>query len=163
MQRGERVANDRPVVDADYLPIALLYHGFGRFLDVANGPSLGDTPDTNINWPKFEVEVNEFIKSMDLYYSNKLARNKVALQRLNAIFACYTGDQRPLIRAVVRNQCQSDGHAVGPLKTIEAILELKNELTGTADSIIEICGHYTQSLLDKYPTARDIPHFSFPH
>lgn len=163
MQPDERVANDRPLVDVDYLPIALSYHGFGRFLDVANGASLDDALDIDINWRKFEDEVNEYMNTMNLYYKNELARNKVAIQRLDAIFACYTGNQMPLMRAAVHNKRSTDGHVIGALGTIELVVELRNELIGTqSEPIIEICGYYTQSLLDVYPTAKDIPHFLFP-
>jgi hypothetical protein len=159
----ERVANDRPGIDANHLPIALSYHGFGRFLDVANGHLLDDIPEIDIKWRELEVKVDRFINSMNLYYDDKTARNNMALECLNDIFACYTGDQKPLVRVVVNNKCISDGHALGPLNTTDVVLGLKNELVGTgADPTIEICGYYTQSLLEKVPRSRVIPRFLFP-
>lgn len=38
-QPSDRVGNDRPNSDAEQLPIALSYHGFGHFLDVTDGAS----------------------------------------------------------------------------------------------------------------------------
>lgn len=124
---------------------------------------MDDIPEIDIKWRELEVKVDKFINSMNLYYDNEMARNEMALECLNDIFACYTGDQRPLVRAVVNNKCTSDGHALGLLNTIEVVLELKNELVGTGtDPTIEICGYYTQSLLEKYPTSKFIPRFLFP-
>lgn len=76
-QPSERVANDRPNSDDEHLPIALLYHGFGHFLDVANGASTDHI--LNIDLRQFESSVKDFMSSMDTYYLSEMSRCGQAL------------------------------------------------------------------------------------
>jgi hypothetical protein len=156
----ERMANDRPERDTDHLPIALLYHGFGRFLDVSKGTSTDHT--LPINRRTFEEKVDEFVVSMNKYYLKEEARNKKAVELLNDIFQCVLEGCWPLTRATVFQGRHSHGHALGPMRTIEVILEVKNELAGTAaDPIIELATYYTQAL-KKDPITGLLGRFSFP-
>lgn len=158
---SQRVANDRPEPDANHLPIALLYHGFGRFADIANGISTDHILD-NIDWRTFEEKVDEFMTSMDNYYIKEIFRNGEAVQRLNDIFGCFLEDRRPIAPGFIFEGRYSDGHALGPTNTVEVILEVKNELSGTsAEPTIELAAYYTQSL-KKDPVRDDLSLFSFP-
>ena len=67
MQRypDQRVANDRPRLDHEGLPIALLYHGFGHFLDIATGASTDRIFD--IDQRGFEMNVDEFMWNVGVY------------------------------------------------------------------------------------------------
>jgi hypothetical protein len=159
-QPSQRVANDRPHSDHDHLPISLLYHGFGRFFDAKYGSSTDGTPD--INRQQFEFKVNVFMEVMNAYYCSETDRTDNALQCLNDIFACYLGNPQPLAAGMVFEDHRSDGHVLGPANTIEAILQVRNELgsRGT-DPAIEISTLYTQSLKQK-STKEATPRFLFP-
>jgi hypothetical protein len=160
-KHSERIANDRPTPDIDHLPIALLYRGFGHFLDVSNGASMMDHT-LPINRRTFEEKVDEFMVSMNEYYLKVDDRNKNAVQFLNGIFQCVLEGCWPLTRAIVSHGRPSDGHALGPMGTIEVILEVRNELAGTAaDPIIEHAAYYTQALENDLTTGL-LGRFSFP-
>jgi len=155
-----RVANDRPHSDPDHPPVALLYHGFGRFLDVAAGASTD--PVLNIDRRQFELNVDQFMTSMNLYHPNERERNNKALLYLNAIFqTCLGVHTQKLAAAVVREDRCSDGHALGPANTIDVVLQVKNELgSSRADPTIEFSAYYTQSLMDLTKEVRS--RFFFP-
>ena len=145
---SDRLMNDRPKTDTDRVPIALLYHGFGRFLDVLKGASTHDT--LRFDRRTFEEKVDEFVGFMNEYYPNESIRNKKALKSLNAIFKCVIGDCRMLTQAVVSGLSTSDGHAISLTLCIEVILEVKNELSETdADPIFELSSYYTQAIKEE--------------
>lgn len=160
-QPSDRVANDRPNSDAEHLPIALLYHGFGHFLDVANGASTDYI--LNIDWPQFESCVVDFMTSMNMYYFSEMDRSGQALCYLNDIFKyCLGGDTQPLTTGTDFPELCSEGHVLGPENTTEVVLQVKNELgSSDADPTIEVSAYYTQSLKED-STKEVISHFLFP-
>ncbi|KAH9035006.1 hypothetical protein EDB85DRAFT_1889513 [Lactarius pseudohatsudake] len=160
MEQEKHVANDCPHLDTNHLPIALLYKGFGHFLDVAAGASTD--PVFDINQRQFELNVDKFMMSMNAYYPAEDERNDEALNFLNKIFQCCLGERtQKLLPGIVHKGRCSDGHALGPADTIEVILEVKNELgSGHADPTIELTAYYMQSL--KHLTTNLRSHFFFP-
>jgi hypothetical protein len=160
-QPSERVANDRPNSDDEHLPIALLYHGFGHFLDVANGASTDHI--LNIDLRQFESSVNDFMSSMNMYYLSEMSRCGQALYYLNDIFNyCLGGDTQPLTIGPHFPDLCSEAHALGPANTMEVVLQVKNELGSCdEDPTIQISAYYTQSLKED-STKEVISHFSFP-
>jgi hypothetical protein len=170
-QPGLRVANDRPShSDTDQLPIALLYHGFGHFLDLATGALTDPMLDIerrefeeNINQREFEENIDGFMTSMNAYYTKEDHRRSHVLRCFNNIFQCCLGDHtQNLVAGMVREGRHSGGHVLGPAGTIEVVMEVKNELSsGGADPVIEFAACYTQSLMDE-PTLAVLSHFVFP-
>ncbi|KAI9464007.1 hypothetical protein BJY52DRAFT_1250959 [Lactarius psammicola] len=161
MESKTRVANDRPHSDADHLPIALLYHGFGRFLDAATGAPVDDV--LNFDRRQFELNVDGFMTAMNLYYANERERNNKALLYLNKIFQCYLGVHTPqLMAGVVHEDRCSNGHVLGLANTIEVVLDVKDELSlSRVDPTIELAAYYTQSLMEG-STKEDRSRFFFP-
>jgi hypothetical protein len=160
-QPSDRVANDRPTSDAEHLPIALLYHGFGHFLDVAKGASTDHILD--IDWRQFESSVDDFMSSMNMYYFSEMDRCGQALCYLNDIFKyCLGGDTQPLIYGMDLPGLCSEAHAIGPTNTMEVVLQVKNELGSCdEDPTIQVAAYYTQSLKED-STKEVISHFLFP-
>ncbi|KAF8262333.1 hypothetical protein EI94DRAFT_1743908 [Lactarius quietus] len=147
---NQRIANDRPRLDADHLPTALLYHGFGRFLDASSGASTYHNLD--INPREFESRVDKFMASMDAYYDFEVDRKAIAVKRLNDIFECCLGKNTPPLAAeMVVDGEFSDGRVLGPANTIEVILQVENELgSSDTDPIIECCANYTQAVISRF-------------
>ena len=71
MQRisSHRVMNDRPAPDTNHPPIALLYYGFGRFLDFATGASM--EPMLDFDQRQLEFSVDGFMASMNAYFGSE--------------------------------------------------------------------------------------------
>ncbi|KAI0306271.1 hypothetical protein B0F90DRAFT_1814202 [Multifurca ochricompacta] len=143
----QRIANDRPNVDADLPPISLMYHGFGQFLDCIH------TDSTNLehvaNKPKFEMAIDKFICEMSIFYESESARQSKTLDCLNDIFESYLGKQpySLIIPSIITGQRSTDGHAIGPIGTIEVGVQIKNEFgTSSCDPSVEFAAYYTQSL-----------------
>ena len=158
---SDRLMNDRPKTDTDRVPIALLYHGFGRFLDVLKGASTHDT--LTFDRRTFEEKVDEFVGFMNEYYRNEGIRNKKAIKSLNGIFECVLGDCSMLMQAIVFEARASDGHALSPTHCIEVILEVKNELSGTgADPIFELSSYYTHAIREEGSLQGLLGCFPFP-
>ena len=158
---SDRLMNDRPKTDTDRVPIALLYHGFGRFLDVLKGASTHDT--LRFDRRTFEEKVDEFVGFMNEYYPNESIRNSKALKSLNGIFECVLGDCSMLMQAIVFEARASDGHALSPTHCIEVILEVKNELSGTgADPIFELSSYYTHAIREEGSLQGLLGCFPFP-
>ena len=160
-QPGDRDANDRPKSDAEHLPIALLYHGFGHFLDVADGASTDHI--LNIDRRQFEFSVDNFMGLMNLYYDSGMERGGQALCCLNDIFKhCLGGDTRPLTAGTDFPTFSSEGHALGLANNAEVILQVQNEFgSSDEDPIIQVSAHYTRSLKES-STRGVISHFLFP-
>ena len=158
---SDRLMNDRPQTDTDRVPIALLYHGFGRFLDALKGASTDHTHSSDRQM--FEEKVDEFVGFMNEYYRDESIRNKKAVKSLNGIFECVLENYRMLMPAIVSGTCSS-GHALSPTQGIEIILEVKNELSGTGtDPISELSSHYTQALKEEEHSLQGLLGcFSFP-
>lgn len=157
---NQRLVNDRPQMDTDRLPIALLYHGFGHFLDTFEGTSTDHT--LSFHRRTFEMKVDEFTRSMNKYYPDKYSRTEKALEYLNNIFKCVLKNCWPLMDATVSRGCVSDGHAPGPTMGIEVVLVVVNELCATdADPIVKLSSCYTQAL-KRDSIRRLMGCFSFP-
>ncbi|KAI0306239.1 hypothetical protein B0F90DRAFT_726280 [Multifurca ochricompacta] len=143
----ERIANDRPNVDADLPPISLMYHGFGQFLDCIH------TDSTNLecvaNKPNFELAIDKFICEMSMFYESESARQSKTVDCLNEIFESYLGKQpySLIIPSFITGKRSTDGHAIGPIGTIEVGVEIKNEFgTSSCDPSVEFAAYYSQSL-----------------
>ncbi|KAI9464003.1 hypothetical protein BJY52DRAFT_1221412 [Lactarius psammicola] len=86
-------------------------------------------PDVQRSTSTSELNVDGFITAMDLYYVNERDRNTVTLGYLNDIFQCCPGMYtHKLVAGEVREDHDSDGHVLGPVNTIEVVLQVKNEL-----------------------------------
>ncbi|KAJ3505993.1 hypothetical protein NLJ89_g7119 [Agrocybe chaxingu] len=63
----QRVLDDRPSPDLDIPPAALLYSGFGHFIDVLNGSD--DVPLLeNVDFPALEDAVDNFAAAMNNFF-----------------------------------------------------------------------------------------------
>ncbi|KAI0263452.1 hypothetical protein BC834DRAFT_313901 [Gloeopeniophorella convolvens] len=91
----QRVANNRPNVDFGHTPIALLYRGFGCFLDhIACGSA--DTVDVadGVNIHALEEPVGAFVDAMRDYYPDEETRRDAAVTLLNDIFNCHPSSDK---------------------------------------------------------------------
>ena len=89
-----------------------------------------------------------FASAMSRYYPDERTRREEALSRLNDIFECYLESRIHLLMAVyVYKDLFSHGHALGPMKTIETVMEIRNELGATdSDPMIELSAYYVQAI-----------------
>ncbi|KZT11916.1 uncharacterized protein LAESUDRAFT_710451 [Laetiporus sulphureus 93-53] len=159
--RGYRIANDRPAMDVGAPPIALLYHGFGRFFDCMSSDSTD--PTDGVDTHRLEKAVDTFSAAMCKYYHDEFDRRDVALPLLDDIFNSHSESHKltPLAAAMVYQERRSDGHAFGPLGAIEMIVEVKNELCASdSDPEILLAAHYTQSLMKE--ARKHTPYSVFP-
>ncbi|KII85721.1 hypothetical protein PLICRDRAFT_56927 [Plicaturopsis crispa FD-325 SS-3] len=74
----QRVWNDRPECEDRLAPIALLYEGFGRFLDVIDGR---DEDWAGVSRARLESSVTSFCKAMRRHYADDINR-RVSIQPL---------------------------------------------------------------------------------
>ncbi len=141
----ERILNDRPVKDAEVVPIALLYSPFGQFLDrMRDSPEDGDG---GVDIKNLEFAVGEFAVHMSLHYRMEAKRQLAALEHLNKKFSSNTSTALPEIRSgPVFESWSSDGHASGPAGVMETVVEVKNELgAGQADPEVQLTAYFAQA------------------
>ncbi|KAI0263590.1 hypothetical protein BC834DRAFT_971273 [Gloeopeniophorella convolvens] len=147
---SQRIANDRPTPDLADTPIALLYHGFGRFLDHVHGQD-GD----GVNDRTLEAQVCILADAMCKYYPDENTRQDTALPLVNDIFRCHPSscELDDLEAGLVYGDRASNGHASGPTGAIEVIIQVKNELgTTRCDPEVQLAAHYSQSLVVEHST-----------
>ena len=91
---SEKIFDDRPKPDPDIPSVALLYEGFGHFLDIMDGrddvPGLAD-----INVKKLYSEVDTFASKMNEYYRDENDQRDAVLPCLTHIFSARRGIQIP--------------------------------------------------------------------
>jgi hypothetical protein len=118
----QKILDDRPSPDADIAPIALLYHGFGRFEDVIACPKA-----TLVE--QFKPAVDKFAEAMSRFYPEDQRRD-AGLPLLNAIFAIRAEKMIPSLSAAAIGSVRSNGHSVDRHGMVNTVVELKNELAG---------------------------------
>lgn len=142
---SQKILDDRPTPDLDVAPIALLYYGFGHFLDICRGHT--DVPGLNdVHQSKTRENVTTFMDDMCKYYDGETERRTKALQDLHAIFHFRKGIEiaRPMAASI--SAATSDGHLCGHHGELQFIVELKNEPAGiSAIPVIEATGYVAQS------------------
>ena len=143
MEPNQRILDDRPKADA-MTPIALLYHGFGTFLDTFN--RLGDGPSIiDERQRQLEKAVDNFANEMADYFKDKEMRRDRGLNRLNKILAI--DHHKELMPASIGSVC-SDGHFNGPLGTTACVVEFQNEpANNNSMPMVELVGYIARSQL----------------
>lgn len=126
----QKILDDRSSSpDQDIPSIALLYHGFGYFLDVCRGEK--NVPGTEkVNWKVLKENVDAFADAMVLTYGHEDDRRVAALSAINQVFRLSNANFHA---ANIGVSC-SDGHIIGPHKSAVSVVEVKNGVGGT-DSI----------------------------
>ncbi|KII90869.1 hypothetical protein PLICRDRAFT_39469 [Plicaturopsis crispa FD-325 SS-3] len=118
----ERIWTDRPEREDDIAPIALLYAGFGRFLDVFEGREQGWG---RLSRSELEKRVDAFSAAMRSYYTDETPRGEKVLPLLESIFRL--GVPSCSFTAASIDRVSSDGHCMGPLGLPTVVVEFKNE------------------------------------
>ncbi|KAI0296953.1 hypothetical protein B0F90DRAFT_1005618 [Multifurca ochricompacta] len=160
----ERIANDRPDMDAHLPPISLAYKGFGRFrahMDSQNDHLMGRMPKSKA---KFEAAIDEFLREMSRFYDSEMNRAESVRESLNEIWRFYFQEYEPRKFPVYRRRLSSssDDDAVGPPNLVEALIKVKNELgTTDRDGSVELAAYYTQ-FLESNTSQESRQRFLFP-
>ncbi len=121
----DRILNDRPTVDAQVTPIALLYRPFGQFLDRLNEyPQVDDSIDL---W-RFECAVWAFTIAMSCHYESETRRKVAALTHLNDIFSAY----KPSLPAILWEPNSGGEYTNRAANVMETVVQIGTEL-GSGD------------------------------
>jgi hypothetical protein len=114
------------------LSVALLYEGFGHFLDIMDG--CHDVPglaDADIDVVKLQTEVDELASKMSEYYKHEDDRREAALPCLTRIFSAHRGIQIPPLYAAAIGSVRSDGHNHATRGAETMVVEFKTGLQGS--------------------------------
>ncbi|KAF8330667.1 hypothetical protein F5887DRAFT_1287113 [Amanita rubescens] len=126
---SQKIFDDRPEPDPHFPPVALLYEGFGHFLDIMDGRR--DVPGlTDIDIMELHKEVDGFASQMNRFYQNEDARREAGLPYLARIFSARRGTQIPPLQASSIGSARTDGHTTGPLGAGTFCAVFKNKITG---------------------------------
>ncbi len=126
---SQKIFDDRPEPDADFPPVALLYEGFGHFLDIMD--CRRDVPGlTDIDIMGLHKEVDGFASQMNKFYKDEDARREVGLPCLARIFSARRGTQIPPLQASSIGSARADGHTTGPRGAGVFCAVFKNKITG---------------------------------
>ncbi|KAG2015221.1 protein kinase subdomain-containing protein PKL/ccin9 [Coprinopsis cinerea AmutBmut pab1-1] len=133
-QSTQRIFDDRPEPDSEIPPLALLYQGFGMFMDdflkrihVKN--FLSTVPDF-VDVKDFMGAVDQFAHAMSRFYKDEAERRDVGLYHLNAIMTSTGVDHPPRLYAAFIGKVISDGHAVTEDGFPIHVVQFKNEMVG---------------------------------
>ncbi|KAI6026740.1 hypothetical protein BKA83DRAFT_4247357 [Pisolithus microcarpus] len=132
---SEKIFDDRPKPDRDVAPAALLYEGFGHFLDIMDGrsnvPGLADIDTT-----KLFSEVDEFACKMNEDYADEDLQREAVLPYLNRIFKARRDIQIPSLHPSADGPNDA-AHGSGTM-----VVEFKNRITGiSAIPEVELTGY----------------------
>ncbi|KAI5994697.1 hypothetical protein EDD15DRAFT_2165643 [Pisolithus albus] len=126
---SEKILDDCPEPDSDVAPAALLYEGFGHFLDIMDGrpdvPGLAD-----IDTMKLFSEVDEFARKMNEDYAYEDLQREAVLPYLNRIFKARRDIQIPSLHASAIGSVGSDGPNDADYGSGTMVVEFKNRITG---------------------------------
>lgn len=127
--QAEKILDDRPTPDHDVAPAALLYEGFGHFLDIMDG-RLGVPGLVDIDTTKLASEADEFARKMNENYANEDSRREAVLPCLNRIFKACRGIEIPPLHASAIGSVRSDGHNIAAHGAGTMVVQFKNRITG---------------------------------
>ncbi|KAF8227067.1 hypothetical protein L208DRAFT_1405999 [Tricholoma matsutake] len=126
---SEKIFDDCPKPDPDIPSIALLYEGFGHFLDIMD--SRHDVPGlADIDIVKLQTEVDELASKMNKYYKHEDDWREAALPCLTRIFLACRGIQIPPLSAAAIGSVRGDGHNHATHSAGMMVVEFKNRITG---------------------------------
>ncbi|KAK2459838.1 hypothetical protein APHAL10511_008159 [Amanita phalloides] len=129
LELSEKIFDDRPNPDPDIPSVALLYEGFGHFLDIMDGR--GDVPGlTDINVKRLYIGVDTFASEMNKNYENENDRRDAILPCLTRIFSTRRGIQIPELHAEPIGSVGTDGHNIATHGAGTIVVEFKNNITG---------------------------------
>jgi hypothetical protein len=128
-ETSEKIFDDRPAPEPDIPSVALLYEGFGHFLDIMDGrddvPGLAD-----IDVMDLRSAVDELASKMNQSFTTEDARRDAALPCLAHIFSARRGITIPPIYPAAIGSVRTDGHNLAPHGAAAIVLEFKNRITG---------------------------------
>jgi hypothetical protein len=127
LEPTEKIFDDRPEPDPNIPPFALLYEGFGHFLDIVDGHDAPGVADIDVM--KLHKEVDELASKMNRYYDYEYERRDAALPCLTRIFSARQGIKIPPLSAADIGSVTSDGHNTGPHRAATGVIEIKNRIT----------------------------------
>ncbi|KAI5992722.1 hypothetical protein EDD15DRAFT_2368000 [Pisolithus albus] len=138
---SQKILDDCPKLDSDVAPAALLYEGFGHFLDIMDGhldvPGLAD-----IDTAKLFSEVDEFARKMNEDYADEDLQREAVLPYLNRIFKARRDIQIPSLHASAIGSVGSDGRNDAAHGSGTMVVEFKNRITGiSAIPEVELTGY----------------------
>ncbi|KAI5982877.1 hypothetical protein EDD15DRAFT_2377107 [Pisolithus albus] len=138
---SEKILDDCPELDSDVAPAALLYEGFGHFLDIMDGrpgvPGLAD-----IDTMKLFSEVDQFACKMNEDYAYEDLQREAVLPYLNRIFKARRDVQIPSLHASAIGSVGSDGPNDAAHGSGTMVVEFKNRITGiSAIPEVELTGY----------------------
>jgi len=135
---SEKIFDDRPEPDPNIPSVALLYEGFGHFLDIMDGRNdVPGLPDIDIT--KLHREVDNFASEMNEYYDNEIGRRDAALSSLTSIFSARRGIEIPPLQADV---ISTNGHNIATHDASTMAVEIKDKITGiNAIPQVELAGY----------------------
>ena len=125
----EKIFDDRPKLEPDIPSVALLYEGFGHFLDIMDGRN-GVSGLVDINVTELYNEVDTFASKMNEYYEDENDRREAVLPYLTSIFSAHRGIQIPELHAQPIGSVRTDGHNTANHGAGTIVVEFKNEITG---------------------------------
>jgi hypothetical protein len=126
---AEKTFDDRPEPDVNIPSVALLYQGFGHFLDIMDGRN--DVPGlADIDIMKLHKEVDGFASKMNMSYDDEKVRRDAALPCLNSIFSAHRGIKIPPLTAAAIGATRSDGYNTASHCAATMVAELKNKIVG---------------------------------
>ena len=108
---SENILDDCPEPDPDILPIALVYEGYGHFLDIMKArddvPGLAD-----VDVEELEDAVDDLASKMTGFFSNDDDRRNEALPILNRVFSARRRIEIPQLYAAAIGSVQTGGHNI---------------------------------------------------
>ncbi|KAJ7044904.1 hypothetical protein C8F04DRAFT_906437, partial [Mycena alexandri] len=140
-----RVLNGRPKPDTDIAPIALLYSGFGVFLDMFKT----HTSVPLVDEARLRAAVYQWAELSIAYYSLETKRRVATLPALNDIFRCRIAEEPfpSLVATSIGDTTRtSDGHTLTDLLSPDVVSACKNESCNiTSETECELTAYAVQA------------------
>ncbi|KAF8343363.1 hypothetical protein F5887DRAFT_1283597 [Amanita rubescens] len=109
LEPTEKIFDDRPEPDPNIPPVALLYEGFGHFLDIMDGRDVPGMADIDV------MKLHREVDDSTLPQQHFLGTSRY---------------QDPPLSAAAIDSGNSDGYNTGPHRAATAVVDIKNRITG---------------------------------
>jgi len=121
---SQRILDDRPAPDS-IPPVALLYDGFGSFMDVFGRQ--GDICHLDGKRRNLEMAVDSFAEKMaDIYDDEEADRMEEGLRALNQILSLRCSGNKLMATSI--GTVRSEGHYNGPHDAASCVVEFNDEI-----------------------------------
>lgn len=137
---SQRILDDRPAPDS-IPPVALLYGGFGSFVDAFG--RRGDICHLDGKRRNLEMAVDSFAEKMADIYDDEAHRMEEGLRALNQILSLRSGNK---LMAAPIGTVRSGGHYNGPHDAASCVVEFNDELVDISSiPTVKLVGYVAHS------------------